>query len=255
MLKPVRIFARLLFQPSAREEARFAALRLAARVLMPGYRLGWPHLAWWHDTRFNSYLLRFDELLGLNSGRRWMVAELTRLSAAVPGDTAECGVFRGAGSYLIGSAAAQQGRDRTHHVFDSFEGLSEPSDVDGGYWRKGNLACSLEVVQANLRPLQNIRWHKGWIPETFNDVSHASFAFVHIDVDLYEPTRDSIAFFYDRMSVGGIIICDDYGFTTCPGATKAVDDFLADKPEKMIALPTGGGFLIRGVKTAAAPKF
>jgi hypothetical protein len=49
---------------------------------------------------------------------------------------------------------------------------------------------------------------------------------------------------------GGIIVCDDYWFTTCPGATKAVDEFLADKPEKMLPLAQGGGFLIKGQATA-----
>jgi len=244
----------MIGRPAEREEGRFAALRLATRVLMPTYRLGWPQLAWWNDAQFNAYLKRFNELDGLNSGRRWMVAELTRLTAGVPGDTAECGVFQGAGSYLIASAGAQHGHERTHHVFDSFEGLSTPTGIDGAFWRKGSLACGLDVVRANLQMFKHVSLHKGWIPDTFGDVSRSTFAFVHIDVDLYQPTRDSIAFFYERMNAGGIILCDDYGFTTCPGATKAVDEFLADKSEKMIALPTGGGFLIKGVATAAAPE-
>jgi len=90
----------------------------------------------------------------------------------------------------------------------------------------------------------------GWIPERFPAVADRRFAFVHIDVDLYEPTRDSLAFFYPRMSAGGIVVCDDYGFTSCPGATRAVDEYLADRPEKMIALSCGGGFLVKGVATS-----
>jgi O-methyltransferase len=257
MVRMLRYFRRVtgaIFDPSQREDARFAALRLAARILMPAYRLGWPQLAWWTDARFNAYLARFNELDGLNSARRWMAVELARLIAEVPGDTAECGVFQGAGSYLIASAGAQHGQERTHHVFDSFEGLSTPARIDGEFWRKGSLACGLDLVQANLRMFTHISFHKGWIPDTFEGVSRSTFAFVHIDVDLYQPTRDSIDFFYERMNAGGIILCDDYGFTTCPGATKAMDEFLVDKPEKMIALPTGGGFLIKGVATASAPE-
>jgi hypothetical protein len=71
-----------------------------------------------------------------------------------------------------------------------------------------------------------------------------------VDVDLYEPTRDSIRFFYDRLNPGGILVCDDYLFMTCPGATEAIDEFLADKPEKMLGLPGGGGFFIKGCATA-----
>ncbi len=44
-------------------------------------------------------------------------------------------------------------------------------------------------------------------------------------------------------------MCDDYGFTSCPGATKACDEFFLDKPEKMIALSCGGGFCIVGTTT------
>ncbi len=57
---------------------------------------------------------------------------------------------------------------------------------------------------------------------------------------------DSIEFFYERLSQGGILICDDYGFSTCPGATQAIDEFLEDKLEKMIMLPDCGGFIIKG---------
>jgi hypothetical protein len=58
------------------------------------------------------------------------------------------------------------------------------------------------------------------------------------------------------MNDGGVLVCDDYGFTTCPGATRAIDDYLSDKDERMIALPAGGGFLIKGCKTgASAPLF
>ena len=80
------------------------------------------------------------------------------------------------------------------------------------------------------------------------------FALVHIDVDLHAPTRDSLEFFYPRMSEGGVIIVDDYGSSLCPGATLAVDTLLADKPEKMISLVDGGGFLVKGTPVGSTPK-
>lgn len=96
----------------------------------------------------------------------------------------------------------------------------------------------------------NVNFYKGWIPDRFAEVADRQFSFLHIDVDLYEPTRDSIAFFYPRMTAGGVIVCDDYGFATCSGATKAIDEYLQDKPEKMVMLSDGGGFLIKGAPTA-----
>jgi O-methyltransferase len=233
------------------EPARFALLTRVGRILLPEYRFKWPHMEWWRDDRFNAYLRRFGELDGFNTDRRLMVHELLRLVAAVPGDTAECGVYQGAGSFLICAAGAQE--RRTHHIFDSFEGLSAPGASDGQHWTPGSMAFAESGVQQNLSGFERVLYHKGWIPARFDDVADVTFAFVHIDVDLAQPTRDSIAFFYPRMSAGGIIVCDDYGFTTCPGATQAIDEFLADKPEKMIRLSGGGGFMISACVTSEPP--
>jgi O-methyltransferase len=227
---------------------RFYLLRMIASVLLPEYRFKWPQIAWWDDTAFNAYLAKFNELKGNNSDRRYAVSQLLRLTKCVEGDTAEVGVFEGAMSWLILRANVGQ---RRHHIFDSFEGLSMPRPVDGTYWTAGDLSCAEAVVEHNLAEFSGFfTSYKGWIPDRFHEVEDRRFAFVHIDVDLYEPTRDSFAFFYPRMSPGGIIVCDDYNFTTCPGATKAVDECLATQPERMIGLSGGGGFMIKGTATA-----
>ena len=226
---------------------RFFLLQKVGTFLVPKYRFNWPQLAWWDDEEFNAYLTRFDEHRSNNAYRHWMLAQLMRQVSDVPGNTAECGVFRGASSHLICQANQQAQSRRVHHLFDSFAGLSAPSSKDGGFWSAGDLACPLDVVKDNLSEFGEdaVRFHQGWIPDRFPDVGEQRFSFVHIDVDLYEPTRDSLAFFYPRMQAGGIILCDDYGFTTCPGATDAFDAYLQDKPEPMITLPCGGGFLIK----------
>ncbi len=226
---------------------RFLIMRMVAGWIFPGYRFHWPQLLWWVNTDFTAYLKKFDQLQDSNSHRHWMLAQLMHLVSDVSGDTAECGVFRGASSYLICQANQQARNRRMHHIFDSFAGLSAPSSADGAFWSAGDLACSLDVVKDNLSEFGEdaVRFHQGWIPDRFLDVGEQRFSFVHIDVDLHEPTRDSLAFFYPRMQTGGIILCDDYGFTTCPGATAAFDEYLLDKPEPMITLPCGGGFLIK----------
>jgi O-methyltransferase len=228
---------------------RFVLLAKLGAILYPDYRFKWPQMDWIHDADFNAYLKRFGELNSWNSERRWLVWQLMRLTTDVPGNTAECGSLEGAGSYLICKANAGK---RHHHIFDSFEGLSQPGEFDGTYWQRGALASGEEIVTRNLAEFSAYTLHKGWIPSRFDDVSDRIFSFVYIDVDLYQPTLDSLAFFYPRMNEGGIIICDDYGFSVCPGATRAVDEFLADKPERMISMPCAGGFLIKGVSTAKA---
>lgn len=230
-------------------DPRFYLLVRIAGILCPDYPLKWPNLDWIHHPDFKAYLARFDETSGHNAERRWMMQQLLRMTDGVAGDTAECGAYVGAGSYLI--CRANAGR-RMHHIFDSFEGLSTPLAADGGYWMAGDLSAPEAAVAANLEPFAgHYQFHKGWIPDRFPDVADKKFSFVHVDVDLQQPTYDSIAFFYPRLSAGGILVCDDFGISSCPGATGAITKYLADKPEKMIELSSGGGFLIKGAPTAA----
>ncbi|CAM8407788.1 Macrocin-O-methyltransferase [Candidatus Methylopumilus universalis] len=226
---------------------RFFLLQKIGALLMPSYRFHWPQLSWWHNSIFNKYLERFDETHKNNTYRHWMLSELLKLVSELPGDSAECGVFKGASSFLICKGNLITSPNNVHHIFDSFKGLSEPTITDGSFWTFGDLACSLDEVKLNLAEFgeSRLQFHPGWIPEKFVNIQKIYFRFVHIDVDLYEPTRDSLTFFYERMISGGIILCDDYGFTSCPGATKAFDDFFIGKPEQIISLPCGGCFVIK----------
>ncbi len=240
-----------LLEARHRRFLRFYLMMYLGKMLVPGYRFKLPEMDWWHDDAFNAYLIRFGEQGWLNTERRWFLHQLLRQTHAIPGDTAECGVFRGASSYLICAANERSTLPRTHHVFDSFEGLSEPDVVDGLHWRSGDLAVSVEAVREALHDFPTVEYYKGWIPDRFSEVSDRSFSFVHIDVDLAQPTRESLSFFYPRMTEGGIILCDDYGGISCAGATAAVDAYLADKPEKMMSSISCGGYLVKGCETGA----
>jgi hypothetical protein len=59
------------------------------------------------------------------------------------------------------------------------------------------------------------------------------FSFVHLDCDLYGSYRDCLEFFYPRLSDGGIVLLDEYDDPPWPGCNKAVDEFLAGKPERL----------------------
>ena len=230
---------RFLRNATSRDPSRrLRALRLAADWLLPDYRLTWFQYDWWRDDEFNAYLDKFGERDGFNAHRRWMLHQLLKLVRDVPGDTVECGAFLGASSWLMCELG------RTHHIFDSFQGLSPPDTIDGDHWQGGVLSATEGAVLANLAPYTPIL-HKGWIPDRFSDVADRRFVAVHVDVDLYQPTRDSIDFFYPRLNPGGLFVCDDYGFTTCPGATKAIDDFMADKPETIVSMDAGGCFFVK----------
>jgi hypothetical protein len=237
----IRGIVEVLINPAIRPEWRWRVLRKIAGWLMPNYRLPWPQMVWWQDEEFNAFLHRFHEYGGQNSDRRWIIHQLCRLAQSIPGDTAECGVLEGSISYLI----CKDLPGRTHHMFDSFEGCSAPTGEDNGFFYSGALACGMDVVQQNLKEFSSAVFHKGWIPDRFPDVANRRFAFVHIDVQEQQPTLDSLEFFYLRTNRGGIIVLDDYGFTTCPGARLAIDRFFADKPEPIIELPSGCAFIVK----------
>jgi O-methyltransferase len=243
-------YIKLVLGYEANEMLGFRLLTKLAKRLVPTYRFTWPELAWFKNSKLEKVLLQFDEDEGFNAHRRFALQQLLRLTSNIPGDTAECGVYKGCGSYIILQANSQSLFDRTHHIFDSFEGLSNPSSKDGNYWASSDLSMTEGVVKENLSDFKNVKFYKGWIPSRFRDVDASTFSFVHVDVDLYEPTLDSIKYFYDKLNPGGIFICDDYGFLTCPGATSAVEEFLLSKPEKMVSLPGGGGFFIKGCVTS-----
>ena len=81
--------------------------------------------------------------------------------------------------------------------------------------------------------------------ERFDEVGDRTFCLAHIGVGLYEPTRDSLAFFYPRLERHGMIICDDYGSGAYPGARLALDEFFADRPETPIELPQTQAFIVK----------
>jgi O-methyltransferase len=95
-----------------------------------------------------------------------------------------------------------------------------------------------------LEPL-GARVYRGWIPEVFAQAPIERLCLAHVDVDLYQPTRDALAFFYPLLEPGGVLICDDYGFATCPGVREAMEEYMADKPERVIHLPTGQGLVLK----------
>lgn len=160
-----------------------------------------------------------------------------RATRGVPGDVVECGCFLGLSSSLLCRELAAEDASfagQGYHVFDSFQGLSEPlledeipdDDPLAAHLRpqceRGRFAAPLEMVRHHLGDFPRIAWHPGWIPTTFAGLPEKRYRFVHVDVDLYEPTDEVLRYFMPRMSPGGAIVSDDYSW---PGARLAVQEF------------------------------
>ena len=243
----VLTFGRLLYQKffndQESERASFIIAEKFASFWYPRFLFSDFGRRWLTDEHFFKFYRRFEPANNHTADRKFFLRSLLQLVESLPGDTAECGAYQGASSWLI--CDKFQESDKAHFIFDSCEGLSSPAKIDGDYWTKGDLRASEQLLRENLSSFSQVRILRGWIPERFPDVSDRRFCFVHIDVDLYQPTFDSLNFFYPRLVRGGIILLDDHGFINCPGATNAVDEIMKDKPEKVIDVPTGQAFIVK----------
>jgi hypothetical protein len=223
---------------------RYRLAELVAGFISPSCVLSEYGRRWTQDREFIRAMESFEGWGNRRAlDRKWMLRELLKVARTLAGDTAECGTWRGGSSWLI--CKEIQGSGKEHHAFDSFQGLSAPEPRDGTHFKAGELAVPEEEFRARLKEFDQLRVHAGWIPTRFSDVQGRTFSFVHVDVDLYQPTRDSIEFFYPRLVRGGVLLLDDYGFEICPGARQAADEFFAGKHEPVLELPTGQGLVFR----------
>ena len=244
LLTLASVLWRIVKRSEDAEYCRFLLSEKITETIYPKYKFSEFGRVFLHDKKFVAYHDRYVGSKNYRSyDRKYTLDQLMGLVLDVEGDTAECGAYRGASSYLV--CRSIRGCGKTHHVFDSFAGLPVPSSEDGPYWKEGDMACSEGAIRHNLKEFDYVSYHVGWIPDRFHEVANCSFAFVHIDVDLYRPTLDSLVFFYERMSSGGVILCDDYGFESCPGAQRAMDGFFLGKKERIIGLTTGQGLVIK----------
>ena len=172
--------------------------------------------------------------------RRSRFQELCRLlegALDLEGDIAECGCFRGMSSSLLLARLKRADRGFTgagYHIFDSFAGLSEPTAADAvtgdsaaaerlrGMCKRGWFAAPLEVVQQGLAGFPGVEYHPGWIPQSLAGLPERHYRFVHLDLDLYDPTLGALEYFFPRLVAGAIVVCDDYDW---PGGRKAIQDF------------------------------
>jgi O-methyltransferase len=172
---------------------------------------------------------------------RNLVRLFRQVTAAVEGEVAECGCARGLSFLqlcLVYRETRPEWSGEGFHIFDSFEGLSAPVAEDLGVpgapdaaiahanMVQGHFAFALALVSGNVQSrFARVELHPGWIPQSFEGQPERTYSFVHLDVDLYEPTRGGLEYFVPRLAKGGMIVTDDYNW---PGAKKAFDDFCGD---------------------------
>ncbi len=162
----------------------------------------------------------------------------------IEGDIVECGVWRG-GSMMAIAQMLQNGGDtsRDLHLFDTFEGMSEPTEADvsvDGETAVKQLACenkqdgtsvwcvaSLDDVQSHMQqvayPTERVHYHVGKVEETIPEAAPAKIALLRLDTDWYESTAHEMEHLFSRLTDGGVLIVDDYGHWQ--GARRAIDEY------------------------------
>lgn len=166
---------------------------------------------------------------------------------SIEGDFIELGVARGGCAALMGMVMFNSeepiSKERNLWLFDSFEGLPDPTaddyDVERGestgehihLLTKGSCFGSLQEVR-NLMlnvmkfPADRVRFVRGWFQDTIpvHTDSIGEIALLRIDGDWYESTKCCLEGLYSKVVKGGAVIIDDY--ESCYGCRKAVDEFL-----------------------------
>lgn len=208
-----------------------------ALLYQPNYS---PWLA--EDSDFSRLKQQIDSFTLVSSDRLWTLHSLAQQATKLKGEFWECGVYKGGTAYLLAHVAAAK---NTLQLFDTFVGMPK-THPEYDHHRQGDFAdTSLTSVQDRLSAFSNIKFNQGFIPDTFTEHQQCRIAFAHIDVDIYQSVFDCCSFIYPRLVSGGIMVFDDYGFPSCPGARKAVDLFFSDKAEVPLVLATGQAIVIK----------
>ena len=218
-------------------------------------------LSYWHNPQFieeyggffpNHEKCEFNRMISDTTSydlvRRDMVILPLRtiVKNNIEGEFAELGVYKGLTARLIHHYCPE----RSLTLFDSFDGFSnkdlsfENKQIKNSESITFFKDTSEKLVLDALQPRsKNIHIQKGYFPDSISEEYESKrFAFVHLDADLYKPTKNGLEFFYPRMNSRGIILVHDYN--AWPGVRKAVDEFLSDKPELAIPMPDKSGSVI-----------
>lgn len=181
----------------------------------------------------------------------------------IPGAFVECGVWKGGAVATMAKANLMYGTNRRQlHLFDAFDGICPPNaEIDGekaiedtikilGFADKNKMQGQLESIEGaymnlgghgtidickNLLeheinyPSEFIHYHKGWFQDTLpiNKEEIDAIAILRLDGDWYDSIKVCLDNLYDKVSKGGLVVIDDYGYYE--GCTKAVDEFLAQR--------------------------
>ena len=173
----------------------------------------------------------------------FMIYSIVKTQTAIPGDLAEVGVYQGGSAKLI----CEVKKEKELYLFDTFTGLPELSEEDTHFgekhWYENEFSnTSAESIKKLLNKYVNVHITKGKFPESGKKIIDKKFCFVHLDVDLYKSTIESLKFFFPKMVKGGIILIHDFH---SDGIQKAVREFKSENQIQLIELTGSQAMIIK----------
>jgi O-methyltransferase len=177
----------------------------------------------WLDKEFLSfYLMEIAPNTLVDIYRCFELNSFMEQFKDTQGDIIEVGVWRGGtGRILINGLSNGQ----TLFLCDTFEGVVKAGIYDNIYQGGEHADTSENHIKELLSNQGGWKILKGIFPDdTASEISDRIFKFCHIDVDVYQSALDIFNWVFPRLIRGGVVVFDDYGFASCEGITKLVNE-------------------------------
>ncbi len=216
---------------NGRLEGALRLTRLPGRGTRVIHQLVIPHATyspWWADDEFQTTFKEVQSFTLVDVYRLYELWTLVEQLKNVDGDILEVGVWRGGSGCLLARKAKLVGLETTTvFLCDTFAGVVKAGAQDSEYTGGEHSNTSAEIVRrlAARLGLDNVRILEGTFPdETAHTIESGRFRLCHIDVDVYESARDVFEWCWTRLSLGGVVVFDDFGFHDCEGVTRLVTE-------------------------------
>ena len=210
---------------------RIPTIMNEGRFHKEGYQIVRPmatYSPWLQDKEFNKVYEAIKKNTKVDIYRCYELWELIFQCSKIPGAILEVGVWQGGTGGIICQRVKQDNLNKTVYLADTFQGVVKAGDRDSHYRGKEHCDTSVRTVEDLLSKRLNVSNYKiikGVFPdESSKLIEDDCFSFCHIDVDVYQSAKDIADWIWPKLSLGGMVVYDDYGFSGCDGITKFVKE-------------------------------
>lgn len=163
------------------------------------------------------------------------------LSRKIPGDFVECACYKGTSARIICDYVDFAKSDRKYYLYDLFE--HDESMAHHSMPEHGN--SLFDRVKSRFSGFPNVVVTKGFVPQVLDEISPETISFMHIDLNNAAAEIGALERLFERLSPGGILVLDDYGWRVYRQQKLAEDPWLASRGYEVLELPTGQGLVIK----------